>query len=187
MYWIKDSLDSIILYKFRSFTQMTSYNPIITLFPLTSLLSHHPSFSLLVIASLFSIFVSLFLLCFSHQCVVFFIFHTHMNLICLSLIYFSFQIILLGHPYFYKWQIWLFFMAEYSIVYTHTHTHTHTHTPHSFFTSLSSYLLMGTQFASIFWQLKIMLLSILGCICLFKLVFFFFQFMNLWVELLGHR
>ena len=62
---------------------MTSYNSIITFFSPYLLIVPPPSFSLLATTSLFSISVSL-PLCFRHQFVVFFyIFHTHVNLICL--------------------------------------------------------------------------------------------------------
>ena len=145
IYWIKYSLDSIVLYKFRSFTQMSSYNSTITFFSPYLLIVPPPSFSLLATTSLFSISVSL-PLCFRHQFVVFFyIPHTHESYLSF-LIYFSFQITFQVHPYCCKLQNSIIFYGWlFHHTHTHTHTHhTHTHTHHNFFTSLSSHLLMGT-------------------------------------------
>ena len=62
--WMKASLNSVVLYNFRSFTHMLLYNPIITTFSSYPYSVPPPPFSPLVTTSFFSSSVSLFLFCY---------------------------------------------------------------------------------------------------------------------------
>ena len=124
---------------------MTSYNSIITFFSPYLLIVPPPSFSLLAATSLFSISVSL-PLCFRHQFVVYFIFHTHVNLICLFWCISLFRLPSKSIHIAVNCKIQLYFMADYSIIYIYIYIYdmvciyiyTHTHTT----TSLLLYLVI---------------------------------------------
>ena len=110
---MQDTLNSIVLYNFQSFTQMVSDNLITTLSHPLHPYTAHPPFPLPTGNHQF-VSVRLLLFCFIHQFVVFFRFHIQVisYSICLYLTYFTQHSVLQVHPHCCKWQnFYSFFMA----------------------------------------------------------------------------